>query len=611
MAEIDLDRDEFIAEMVQLRDAAEELELPILRTSTDCTIAGLQYIPAMYNDFKTIVSKYIILFKRDLGLVADTACAICLFDNACANVFVLDDVHSVEDRWSRLIECMDPPETVEYTVGPAAHLFSDWLFRIYDLDTITANVIENLTILMEKSRSLKGAIEQFQTTSHWRGNAATTALGYFHSIHADVCDGLRTTAENIICHVSSYLRSYIEEFLLYRNGPDYQFHKGTLNRFLTALDDSGNCLRSKHTYIVSETMNLFMNTNYAFDFTEIMPNLRVVSDHYNDMDEVGRNTLSAIDDNEDNLMTNIQSELESPILLLVDMINSIIANVQGRYDYIYPPTTDVIGLNDYEQTFTDVREYNEENHLEDMCVGLTHAGEVNTAFAADIRDMNNQQDLIVGLFAVVCGAYGLTVIASTEVGGYFIAAFAGSGIQYIFTVSECVENLTEFYDIHWGGNQTGGFNPLLEYGFAGDTDAYADAKEWASYGSIISQAATFSPTATMNELEYLVLLLLRKWGSAGVVDVLVGLGLNRDTASLLVSRVTSLCNGAFSSYVSDQSAMDFISSTTAASLTQTGTANQVANAIESNLAVTTYTESYLDSDGYDESRLEEMGLIGA
>lgn len=612
MSNIVVNEDELLEEMTGLREAAEELALPILRTTTGHTAAGLQYLPDAYNNFRDIISKYILLFKRDLGYIADTACAFYFFDSACGNVLAFDDIHSTETRWSILLDCLDDPQTVEYTVGTAAHMYPDWSFGIHDLDMMAANIIENLFELIDHTNTLIGMITSFRSTPNFSGEASEATLGYFYEIHTNVCQGIRTVAQTFFAHISHYWNSYSNSSLLTYNGDYYVFYKAKMEEFIQALDAKGDYMRRKHTYIVSSTMNLYIDSAYEYDFNDTIPGIRELSDKYNALIETTQSMIDKVDEIEDTLIAD-QSETERPIFELVDFINSVIANVQGRYDYIYPPTTDVIGIDGYQETFEEVREINEEEYMGDMCLAATHAGEVNTEVARDIRNSNNQVDLIVGVFAVVCGVYGIwegAALLSGVAEGVFIT---GQSLPIAFQISDTIEEATEFYNLNWGDPEASGFNPLLQYYYHGDEDAYSTARSLASYGSIIANAARFTPTATMNELEYLLLLLLRKMSQDGVVNVLVNLGMTSASASALVSRAMGLCDRGYSAAISDETAISFLTivqADTVQSLTSVSTAGTVADMLDQDIESSSYEQSSMDTNGYDEERLNDLGIVG-
>ncbi len=613
MADITINKDELLEEMTALRAAAEELALPVLRTSTGHTAAGLQYLPNVYNNFKDIITKYILLFKRDLGFVADTACAFYFFDSACGNVLAFDDVRSIETRWSVLLDCLIDSETVEYTVDTAAHMYADWSFGIHDLDNIAANIIENLFTLIEHTNALIGLITSFESTSNFDCHAAAATLSYFSDIHINACRGIRTVAQTLFAHISRYWNSYTNSSLLTYNGNNYVFYKAKMEEFIAALDDRGDYMRRKHTYIVSNTMNLYVDSAYEFNFNDMIPDIRALSDKYNDMVEVTQSMVDQVDENEDALIAD-QTTLESPIYDLVDLINSIIANVRGRYDYIYPPATDVIGISEYRVVFDTVRTINEEEYIDDMCLAATRAGEVNTEFARDVRDVNNQNDLTFGLYAVFIGAYGFgTAPMVVPSGAFTFVSVGGRSIPLAFNVSDTFEDATEFYNLHWGDSEEGGFNPLLHFVFADDEDGYNLARTIASYAKFVAKAAEFRPTATLNEIGYLILLLLRKMTEEEVISVLVSLGLSRAKATLLVSNAIVLLDREYASEVLGRSdygfiedlRMDYSVGTEAEEM-----AEDLADILEEDITYSTYTESTMDTEGYDEERLTDMGIIG-
>ncbi len=607
MSEIYLEEDRFLHEMTRIKHRAELLTMPMLRITTDCTIAGLQYLPEMYYAFRDIVEKYILLVKRDVGLIADSACAFHNYDTLYGNP------HALFISWSDELDCdMVVAESAEYNVAPASHMYDDWLFKIYDLDNLASDIIENMVVLIDHIINLNRAIVDFNRSMSFYGDTASSMKAYFYDIHTAVCGGLRTCAQTIIAYISCYWDTYCGNRLLSSNGPDYAFHKGSMTAFVRELDEKASYIRRKHADIPYHTVNLYIDTNYEYNFIEMEPSIRPISDRYRELAEETQSVIDAIDNNEDELITGIQSSIEAPIYDVVGLINSVITNVQGRYEYLNPPEQgeDPIGLEDYNQRFTEIRTFNEENLMDYMCEGISHAGEVNTQFANDITEMNNTEVFLAGSLVLAMSGYGLYVNASSIATEGECSSVVWGALSLSFTLSDLAEDGLEELNIHFGLPEELVINPMRDINFGGNQALYDGARSMVSWGSQISGLPF---TKKLIVIGVVALFMLDKYSIDYTIDRLSMMGLDSRLSTLITEKMRELIDmGVLDQLYSIDITIliAYLSGETDFNLVTVGRIEWVVDLIDSRLAVCSYEHSELNDDGYDEDDLNDMGIVG-
>ncbi len=338
MSEIVVNEAEFRAEAETLLGHINDLELSELEATTDCTIACLQYYPAIYAELRSLIDAYKKVISRDVATVTDVAVAFASYDNALANL-------SDADHWFPGIDVNLDPAIAAYNEVPAADIASYWNFKYADLHVMVNEIFRNLTAFRHDIENLKSYIRMFHDTYNFRGEAARATLDYFQRNHMLCC----ATLDNLMMVFNCYMAEHIHR---YRYNPftevetrGYDTSEEQLNNMIHSLEDKRDTMESLDPTLISESDDIRAATASEYDYSAFLPNVSSVIDKYNEAISTIRSVLDYVDETEEYLVDQVKSSNDQMFSCFAEMLQSLINNAR-RYQYTFPPTSDVdpIGL---------------------------------------------------------------------------------------------------------------------------------------------------------------------------------------------------------------------------------------------------------------------------
>lgn len=600
----DIDVEERLFEEIDtLIETAETLlTFRDLHATSQCTNAGITYLFAMHSEFSSLIENYLVLLKRDLGMFVDMAAAFMEYDDPTHSLSVTDVYQG--RAYSSTISFAAPT----FSYSPDFSNSDEWQFKKEDLNYISANVIEDMVVLISNLREYETAINSFCESDSFRGEAAYAAKDYFARIHRTIINGFSETAQVIISYVTYYWNDYIYHSLLQGEGETYAYYKPSIISYMNLVQDQIDSMRAIHSQF-SESSEQFRNeTSYVYDYSSIEPSLPPVTGALISLIDRADDIIAAVEGNESTFLDSYKICIEDSFQVLTSLLNDVLSNVQGRNDYYYPPADgqDPIGLDEYNSQINAIRAENEANNTEVICEGVTRAGGINREVARFNLEIQQRDQLIVDAGIVI-----LSIIALLLSGGMgapiivqILGALIGVG-QISFHSANAVEHAENLYDA--ANNNPGAghnaFNTIRDIVFNGNQTVYdAVQSVFDVLGDIIIPG--LNPNGALSSYEIIGRNLIVHIGSEWIEITLESI----DNA--VIEQLAEMgYEGGINTASENMNGGDTTFSEEVLDVDVESGFGLVETAIDLLHEEDMYTESYLTEDTYTEDSLRDMGVI--
>ena len=462
MADIYLNDAGFRSETDQLMEQVQELELPDLCSTTDGTIASLQFIPAIYTEFKSLVDTYIKIVKRDIGTLSDIFLAFYVYDNAYANI-------SGTENWYPDVERYLTVDTAVFDCPEVCHENQDWILKNGDLDAIVSEVLDRLASVMEKVVQLQNAISSFVGTQNWTGESATATLSYFYRIHIVSALGLYSCADVISAQLSAFWLQYtsnpmFDPFSI--DGNQSIFCKYELDYLLTCLNEKKQWTTDLLPTLPPRTEQAYIESNYRDDYSSCLPDSNAMLNGFDEPMSKIQNALDTIESNEAYLAGVGQEAITDAMENFLEYLRSVIENAR-RYNYTFPPDTadDPIDCSSYCTEFNYTIAYNSATYQEELSEAYTQAASINNEIALDHRRTELAETIAGNTVAIVLAIGSLVITCGADAPVAFTVIAVSSESIYLCThTSNQLEYYQQYYQVCNGQLDGESINLLRDYG---------------------------------------------------------------------------------------------------------------------------------------------------